>query len=259
MADVIDPSITGEKRITASTRVILDTPLVQNLAKTWSIDENGILILSGFYGTIVDVNGNEILKSTATASAVNEVTITNAATLTSPKIKASGETNVWLLLAGKWTGKVQIGDGADNTKVLTVELVWATTAKTMTVVSAHTDDRTITLPNATDTLVGKATTDNLTNKTLMTVTADKTITPALTVWAQTINKPAGTVNFAAWASSLVVTNSLVTTSSLVFCEIRTADATLISIKSVVCGSGSFTITWDEAATAETSVWFFVVN
>lgn len=94
MADVIDPSITGEKRITASTRVILDTPLVQNLAKTWSIDENGILILSGFYGTIVDVNGNEILKSTATASAVNEVTITNAATLTSPKIKASGETNV---------------------------------------------------------------------------------------------------------------------------------------------------------------------
>jgi hypothetical protein len=36
----------------------------------------------------------------------------------------------------------------------------------MTVTSSHTDDRTLTIPDATDTLVGKATADELTNKTL---------------------------------------------------------------------------------------------
>lgn len=57
-------------------------------------------------------------------------------------------------------------DNADTTKKLTIDTSGATTAKTATVVSSHTDDRTITLPDATDTLVGKATTDTFTNKTL---------------------------------------------------------------------------------------------
>lgn len=76
--------------------------------------------------------------------------------------------------------------------------------------------------------------------------------------AQTINKTSGTVNFAATATTLVVTNSLVSTSSLVFAMVRTADATA-TIKSVVPASGSFTITLGAAATAETSVGFFVIN
>lgn len=52
------------------------------------------------------------------------------------------------------------------TKRLKVLLSGATAGKTMTLASAHTDDRTVTLPDATDTLVGKATADVLTNKTL---------------------------------------------------------------------------------------------
>lgn len=79
-----------------------------------------------------------------------------------------------------------------------------------------------------------------------------------TTGAQTINKPTGTVNFAAAASSLVVTNSLVTTSSIVFCVVRTNDTTA-TIKNVVPASGSFTIMLNSAATAETSVGFIVYN
>lgn len=79
-----------------------------------------------------------------------------------------------------------------------------------------------------------------------------------TTGAQTINKASGTVNFAATATSLVVTNSLVTTSSIILAVVRTNDTTAV-IKNVVPGSGSFTIILNAAATAETSVGFFVIN
>lgn len=79
-----------------------------------------------------------------------------------------------------------------------------------------------------------------------------------TTGAQTINKPTGTVNFAAAATSLVVTNSLVSTSSLVYAVVRTNDTTAV-LKNVVPASGSFTITMNAAVTAETSVGFVVFN
>lgn len=88
---------------------------------------------------------------------------------------------------------------------------------------------------------------------------ERTVTAALTVGAQTINKPSGTVNFAALAVSLVVTNSLVTVNSIIHAVVRTVDATATGIASVVPGVGSFTITLNAAATAETSVGFLVTN
>lgn len=63
---------------------------------------------------IKDDAGNELLKWSKTASAVNEVTIKNAATATDPRISASGgDTNVNLNLRGKGLAKtVTIGAGA---------------------------------------------------------------------------------------------------------------------------------------------------
>jgi hypothetical protein len=87
---------------------------------------------------------------------------------------------------------------------------------------------------------------------------NSTVTGGGTTGNQTINKASGTVNFAAAASTLTVTNSLVTTSSIVFAVVRTNDSTA-TIKNVVPGSGSFVITLSAAATAETSVGFFVIN
>lgn len=61
---------------------------------------------------IEDTNGNELLKLTATASAVNELTLANAATGGNPKLSATGgDTNIGITLAPKGSGVVAI-DGA---------------------------------------------------------------------------------------------------------------------------------------------------
>lgn len=75
---------------------------------------------------------------------------------------------------------------------------------------------------------------------------------------QTINEPTGTVNFAAAATTIVVTNRLCSTSSIILAVVRTNDATA-RIANVVPGAGSFTIHLTAAATAETSVGFLVIN
>ncbi len=59
-------------------------------------------------GDIVDSMGLDVLKFAEVASAVNEVTIANAATTNDPSITASGETNVGIIIASKGTGVVSI-------------------------------------------------------------------------------------------------------------------------------------------------------
>lgn len=63
-----------------------------------------------------------------------------------------------------------IGEVSDNTKAVKFSLSGATTAKTTTIVSAQTDNRNITLPDATGTVVLKDTTDSLTNKSFNSTT-----------------------------------------------------------------------------------------
>ncbi len=87
---------------------------------------------------------------------------------------------------------------------------------------------------------------------------DKTVTAAGTTGARTINKNAGSVNFAAASSSLVVTNSLVTANSIIIATVATNDATMKSVQAVAA-AGSFTLYANAAATAETRVNFIVIN
>ncbi|TXH43078.1 MAG: hypothetical protein E6Q97_34675 [Desulfurellales bacterium] len=90
------------------------------------------------------------------------------------------------------------------------------------------------------------------------VVLPKTITAGGTTGAQTINKVTGSVNFAAAATSLVVTNAYVTANSNIQCTIATNDATAANVKAVA-GAGSFTIYLGTAPTAETRVNFTVTN
>ena len=124
---------------------------------------------------------------------------------------------------------------------------------------AETDDRALCLST-----VGSASAQDLADiKEALAINAtdltfDKTITAAATTGNRTINKTMGSVNFAALATSLVVTNSLVTANSVILATVATNDATMTSVQAVA-GSGSFTIYANAAATAETRVNFLVLN
>lgn len=70
-----------------------------------------------FLGTsgIVDSNGNEVLKPESVASAINEITIKNAASGNAPEAKATGDdTNISFVIRVKGTGAFQVMDGSGN-------------------------------------------------------------------------------------------------------------------------------------------------
>jgi hypothetical protein len=90
------------------------------------------------------------------------------------------------------------------------------------------------------------------------ISLTKTITAVATTGAQTINKSSGAVNFAAAATSLVVTNSLVTANSVILISKATNDTTA-RLGAVVAAAGSFTIYMDVAPMAETRVNFILTN
>lgn len=79
-------------------------------ATAWAMYSRGLLRdhnHSGYHKTLNDDNGNEWIKQSSTASAVNEVTIANAATGTNPVISATGgDTNIGLTLTPKGTGSI---------------------------------------------------------------------------------------------------------------------------------------------------------
>lgn len=77
--------------------------------------------------------------------------------------------------------------------------------------------------------------------------------------AATINQPIGQVSVDDTASSVVVTNSLVTAASVVIPVLQFVDATCTHILSCVPGAGSFTITMNAACTAHTKIGFVVHN
>ena len=72
---------------------------------------------------LFDSNGNESILFTATGSAVNEITVTNAAASGDPAISATGsDTNIDLNLVAKGTGVVQSNGNA--VKVAGKETIW---------------------------------------------------------------------------------------------------------------------------------------
>lgn len=85
-----------------------------------------------------DTNGNEIIKLATTASAVNEFTVTNAATGNAPELSASGgDTNIGIKITPKGTGQTSFANA--------INFIIGTFKGILT--HANTADRTYTLPN----------------------------------------------------------------------------------------------------------------
>ena len=97
------------------------------------LDTNGQNIIIDNTKSINDENGNEQVKFATTGSAVNEFTVTNAATSGSPALSVTGgDTNVDMTLTPKGTGRVTI-NGGGKIQQLAEKITIAATGTTGTV------------------------------------------------------------------------------------------------------------------------------
>ena len=115
---------------------------------------------------IKDANGNEILSFSTTTSSTDYLVVKNGIGVGTPlHIYAEGDSaNIGVHLQPKGSGIFTISDGTDFNKGIRFRSS-SSAASTITLIDAvSTAGRVVTLPDATDTLVGRATSDTLTNK-----------------------------------------------------------------------------------------------
>jgi hypothetical protein len=140
---------------------------------------------------INDVNSNEILLLTPVTSATDYFTLKNGIGVGVPlHIVAEGSsTNIGLHIQPKGSGLVTISDGTDFNKGIRFRSSSSATSAITLLDAVSTSGRVVTLPDATTTLVGRDTTDTLTNKSISgsTNTLTNIANASLTNSAITIN------------------------------------------------------------------------
>lgn len=254
----------GTRLVTLTSAGIMGSTTLSYDSATDSISGGGFQATNQGFARFYELatNGTEYISLSAPASlaTTNNYTLPNAYPGTSGYVLActTGGVMSWVSnsagAAGS-TGEIQFNSG--GVLASDADFTFNPLGNLLTVPSAAI---TTNFHSQGATQLGTTSADQITLSGTITggILVDKTITPGGTTGAQTINESAGSVNFAAAATSLVVTNNTVTASSVIIATVATNDTTMTSVQAVA-GSGSFTLYANAAATAETRVNFIVIN
>jgi hypothetical protein len=180
--------LTGGGDLSADRTLAIDSTVV-TLTGTQILTNK--TLTSPIVNEILDANGNEVLGLLSTASATDYLAIKNGIGVGVPlHISSEGSsTNIGLHIQPKGTGLVTISDGTDFNKGIRFRSS-GSAANAITLLDAvSTAGHVVTLPDATTTLVGRNTTDTLTNKSISgsTNTLSNIANASLTNSAITIN------------------------------------------------------------------------
>jgi hypothetical protein len=168
--------LTGGGDLSADRTLAIDSTVV-TLAGTQTLTNK--TLTSPKINEILDTNGNEILGLSPTTSATDYLTVKNGIGVGVPlHLYADGPSaNIGFHIQPKGTGLVTISDGTDFNKGIRFRSSGSAASAVTLLDAVSTAGRVVTLPDATTTLVGRDTTDTLTNKTL---TSPIVNTPAIT-------------------------------------------------------------------------------
>ena len=113
--------------------------------------------------------GNDVVRLTGVASATDYLEIKNGTGTGNPlHVLAEGASaNIGVHLQPKGSGLFTISDGTDFNKGIRFRSSSSAASAVTLIDAVSTAGRVVTLPDATDTLVGRSTTDTLSNKTMI--------------------------------------------------------------------------------------------
>ena len=151
--------------ITSSGTIAIDSTVV-TLTDTQTLTNK--TLTSPKVNELLDANGNEVLGLLSTTSATDYLAIKNGIGVGVPlHISSEGSSsNIGLHIQPKGTGLVTISDGADFNKGIRFRSSGSASSAITLLDAVASAGRVVTLPDATTTLVGRDTTDTLTNKSI---------------------------------------------------------------------------------------------
>ena len=193
---VVDPTADRTVSIPNATDTLVGKATTDTLTnKTIDLDSNTVT------GSLAEFNS--ALQSVSFTTLTGTETLTNK-TLTSPTINGG-------TFSGSFTGTSNLtGLVLSGASPLVFEGATDDAHETTWAFTDPTADRTITFPNATDTLIGKATTDTLTNKSFDLGGSGNSLTGTLSEFNSALQGD----SFATLADTLTLTNKTFTTPTL---------------------------------------------